>query len=80
MDWQITRAQKVEMAKLLLKKIFSDELISGSGVRPKNVYSALAEHKLGKSVIKEARRQLGIVSVNIDGEQFWFKPGEGWLE
>jgi len=71
-----TRDENVELAKVVLKRILADPKVMDYGVPVKTALLIGKDHGLVKSVMKEARKELGIQSESKNGEQYWLLPRE----
>lgn len=63
---------KVELAKASLNRLLSE----GPRTLPEIYAYCKATYPVNKSEIKQARKELGIISENIDGDQVWRFPDE----
>jgi len=63
----------VEVAKGLFRQIQADPLIN-ERIPVKTVEYVFKAQGIRKREVKEARRQLKIPSIRIDGEQYWLIP------
>ena len=65
--------EKIETAKTVLRRILSDPLVDG-GVDIQTIFYIGRYYGLVKSDMKEARRQIGANSTNVEGKQIWWLP------
>lgn len=72
MNCYCTREDNIKIAKELLKQVLAekDRTIT-------EVYAYCRGNGITRGAIKEARKQLGVLSTNRDGEQYWSLPKEG---
>lgn len=62
--------QNLTFAKWKLAGLFP----SGECLPVREVYRRLAGYEIPKSLLKQARRELGIVSERVNGRQYWRMP------
>lgn len=71
-----TESENIEIAKVVLKRIFSYPEAE-NGLKVETIYLIGRDSGLVKGVLKKARKELGILSENRDGIQFWYLPKTG---
>lgn len=86
MSFGLTEIEKVELAKVVLKRFFKDlRGMQEQGFRFKwdadkipvaDILQGTKTGGLKKSHFKQARREMGIKSANIDGVYYWDIPEE----
>lgn len=67
--------EKTELAKALLRRVLSDPLVV-KGLPVKTVLAIGKDERLTKRVMKDARKEIGVISENRNGVYFWILPQE----
>lgn len=72
----LSQEDKTNIAKVLLKNLFESPE-AANGVNVKTLLIIGRDQGLNKRAMKDARKELGIISENRNGIQFWIFPKEG---
>jgi len=72
----LTQEDKTNIARVLLKNLLQSPE-AANGVNVKTLLIIGRDQGLNKRAMKDARKELGIISEDRNGIQYWFMPKEG---